>query len=338
VLARYAADPRAKVQAELVEAWSYFEPHTYAQRVLADAPLTEGWLEIRDPALLPAVRFLRNLESLDVSLPRGVGMECLRGVPALTEISAWGVPPESLAMLVEHRSLESVRVSVDGDVADVSPLLDLPALRMLSLYPTRFSCDLRFVASLPQLVDLALAGLGDIRDFSPIAEQRELRRLVLRSCAGLTELDVLGSLTPLSTLELEGARLGHDGCSQIAAASPQLGVLLLPRNEWVDRLDDLVGLPLAGLHPMNCARLRDLGPLAQFPGLLALRLDGVPFRSLDPLAGLSKLRTLSLCGMADDVDLSPLAGLRDLDIWLSEGQRILGAERLHKSTKIEWVS
>ena len=41
-------------------------------------------------------------------------------------------------------------------------------------------------------------------------------------------------------------------------------------------------------------------------------------------------------GASDDLDLSPLRRMRNLSIQLREGQRVTGAERLHKSTRIEW--
>ena len=336
VLARYAADPRARVQAELAGAWSYFEPHTYAEKVLADAPLNDGELTIDDPALLPALRSLRHMARLEVDLPRAAGLECLRGVPALTKIKAKDVRPESLELLAEHRGLESVDLSINGIIEDVSALLELPSLRKLELSPAGFGSGLGFVTCLPQLKVLILDGLGDVRDLSPITAQRALERLDLRDCGHLTDLDVLGPHEALGWLALEGADLGHDGCAQIAAAFPQVNVLCLIDSEWAERLDGLVGMSREFVWLKLCPRLRDLGPLAMFPRLLWLNLDRIPFTDLNPLAGLSELRTLALRDAPDDVDLAPLAGLRDLDLLLIEGQRVLGADRLHKSTKIIW--
>jgi hypothetical protein len=45
-----------------------------------------------------------------------------------------------------------------------------------------------------------------------------------------------------------------------------------------------------------------------------------------------------LQGAADDIDLAPLAGLRDLNIWLYEGQRVRGSDRLHPSTTVSWAT
>lgn len=359
-LARYATDPRSRVQNELIEAWGYFEPHTYAERVLADAPLDDGTLYVRDPLLLPATGFLRNLRRLTVSLPPGNGLECLAGVPALTYVSASGVRPEALPLLAEHEALTTVNLEVDGPITDVTPLLALPALGHLDLNADGFGSGLGFVASLPPLHTLRLAGTGEVRDFSPIGTQTALRRLELADCPSLADLEPLGPLRDLWCLDLQGAALGPGGCAQIADTFPRLELLYLSGNDWVERIDALVGLPLTSLQLMECSRLTDLGPLANLPELDWLDLDEVPFTDLSPLAGLSQLSTLylggcgrevslaplgglsnlttlSLLGADDDVDLAPLAALRELDISLYEGQRVLGVDRLHKSTKLRWV-
>ncbi|GAA3883573.1 NACHT domain-containing protein [Saccharothrix violaceirubra] len=60
-LAGYARDPRVGVQTELITAWDYFDPETYAIEVLADAPLLEGWVSVWSARLIPHLRHLRNL-------------------------------------------------------------------------------------------------------------------------------------------------------------------------------------------------------------------------------------------------------------------------------------
>jgi Leucine-rich repeat (LRR) protein len=360
VLARYAADPRWKVQSELIDAWNYFEPHAYAERVLRDAPLDDGWLTVGNPTLLPALRSLRSLRRLIVNLPRGTGLECLTGVPALAHLNADRVRPDALHLLAGHSSLESLQLTVDGVIEDVAPLLALPSLESLDVTTSGFSGGLAFVAALPALRELRLAGLRDIRDFAPIGAQRTLERLDLDGCPSLSDLEVLRPLGKLWSLDLASASLGEGGCAQIADVFPRLRHLYLPGNEWVDQLDALANLPLELVQLKGCFQLTDIGPLARLRDLEYLDLNGVPFTDLEPLAelqqlgslfiggcgrdvsltplsGLQALRSLSLLDADDGVDLGPLAGLRDLNIRLYEGQTVLGTERLHGSTKIHWV-
>ena len=63
LLTGYGKDPRQNVQGELAKGWEYFDPDAYAQRVLADAPLVNGHLNV-SPRLLFAVRHLTHLKSL----------------------------------------------------------------------------------------------------------------------------------------------------------------------------------------------------------------------------------------------------------------------------------
>jgi hypothetical protein len=361
VLAHYAADPRPKVQRELIDAWDYFEPHAYAETVLADAPLGRGRLRVTNPGVLPAVRRLRNLESLDVHLPYQVGLETLAGVPKLTSLFTVGIRPESLELLVPHQELRSVYLGVDGSLTDVTPLLRLRMLRSLQVTAGEIAVGLDFLARLPRLGILTLGDLGQIRDFSPLTAQPGLNGLELFECPGLTELDVLGKRADLTRLGVTGAGLDTRAPDRIAEAHPRLELLNLNDSDWVRDVDSIADLPLRYLWLNRCTRLTDLGPLARCRGLKGLYLDRVPFSDLEalaelheleylaldgcggdtdlaPLSGLPKLRRLWLDAAEDGLDLTPLAGLRNLTISMYEGQRVRRADRLHQSTKIDWLT
>jgi NACHT domain len=361
LLARYAADPRSDVQRELIGAWDYFEPHAYAEQVLADAPLHDGRLRVANPAVLPAVARLRRLRGLAVRLPGGTGLEALAGIPMLTEVFAQGVRPDSLRLLTEHHDLEEVVLQIDGPVKDVAPLFGLPALRALSIHTESLATDLGFLSRLPPLERLTVGGLERIRDFSPLAAQPDLDGLHLHECAELTDVGMLGEVGGLGDFCLTGARLGGPDMARIAAAHPRLERLALERNDWVQSLDAVAGLPLSWLRLSGCSRLTDLGPLRSCQGLTFLTLGDVPFADLEPLSelrglasielsgcrrgtdlaplsGLTGLNAIRLTDAEDGLDLTPLTGLRNLTIRMYEGQRVRGADRLHRTTKILWFT
>ncbi|MGI5226497.1 NACHT domain-containing protein [Actinoallomurus sp. CA-142502] len=332
ILSHYATDPRPRVQEELVTAWDYFEPGEYAERVLADAPLLEGKLRIRNPRLLPALGPLRHLTWLAASLPPGVALDSLAGVPALKQVQAH-VSSEALPLLAEHPSLEAIWLSVEGTVDDMSPLTAFPALKVLYLYPDRLGVDLGFLSLLPRLRGLGLSGLDEQHDFSHLVAQPGLLDLSLQGCQSLTD-DVLKPFRELDLLYLEGARLGDRYWHEVAGYHPKLTHLDVRAEERVTDLAGIARLPLSSLQLLDCPRLTDLSPLSGLGKLKMLGLSGPSIRDLSPLAGLSALRQLLLQGAAVDVDLAPLTGLRNLRISLGEGQQARGSERLHRTVKI----
>jgi Leucine-rich repeat (LRR) protein len=304
------------------------------------------------------VRSLRHLRDLGIHVRSGDGLERLARVPELKRVTVTEARPDILSLLGPHDALESVEIAIDGSIEDLGPLAALQSLRSLTVNPHRFPGGLGFVSRLPALEFLSLSGLDDIRDFSPIAEQQRLRELYLEDCVGLDDIGLLRPLYDLRYLYLKGARLGSGGCASLSEAFPKLSGLVLGENDWVEDIGPLARLPLTRLFLWGCSRLRDLGPLARLDGLTVLNLRGVPFKDLaplarlgeldwlilddcvsttdlTPLAGLAKLKTLSLCDSAD-IDLAPLSQQRGLSIKVSAGQRVLGTDRLHKSTKIDW--
>lgn len=140
----------------------------------------------------------------------------------------------------------------------------------------------------------------------------------------------------------------------ISRATPPAGLVEAPNQDvaieakdglltatFSDRTDDSVlraavpGLVAKGVQSINLhgAPVRDIGLLANFPGLKALDLGGTQVRDLAPLRGLTGLQALNLqflrigdftplaamtglrtlnLGGTDAGDLTPLAGLTDL--------------------------
>jgi hypothetical protein len=360
-LARYASDPRGKVQDELVKAWSYFDPHEYARHVLADAPLRQGRLTIDDPALLPGVRHLRNLRALRVDLPENADLSCLSGAPALTRLYAQRTTAGAFPLLAEHTSLREVDLyDMEGSVDDPTPLLALPHLRKFGVYGGQFVSDLGFLTRLPQLSELGLPMLG-VEDFTPLHSQPALDYLYLFDCTNLKNIATLGPLTSLRSLSLGGAPLRDGSIREIVTAWPQLKFLQLINADWLTDLTPVTVLPLNVLSIPGCHGVTDITPVTRLPHLRSLYLSGVEFPDLHPLSVLTKLEVLNLGDIARILDLGPLAGLpslrqlylgdvpedtslaplakmRNITISLNEGQRIQGIEKLHQSTRIEWTA
>ena len=361
-LVHYASDPRPEVQDELVTGWNYFDPHEYAERVLADAPLHKGRLTVEDPGLLPGVPLLHHLRDLRVTLPESASLDCIQGLPGLTELRAAKVTAASFPALAGHTSLRGVSIMhIAGPVDDVSALFLLPKLRAFSAHSGQFVSDLSFIRRLPELVTLGLPGLAEVDDFSPLASQPALKKLLLYGCKNLKNIDDLNRLTGLQGLTLASASLPEGSMNQIVNTWPRLTHLETIDAGWVTSLEPISALPLEILSATVCPDLTDIAPIMDLHRLRWLSLFKSPVSDIRPVTALRRLKTLVLGGhdrvidltpisslprlrnlrllaVTEDTDLSPLAGMRNLTISLQEGQHVRGMERVHRTTRIEWVN
>ena len=360
-LSAYATDPRGSVQDELAAAWSYFDPHEYAERVLANAPLRHGRLRIDDPALLPAVHLLRNLRSLSVSLPENTtSLDCLEGLPALTAITAVRIPAAELPRLSEHRKLNSISfIGVDDPIRDLSQFFDFPELRNLNLYNGKFESDLSFLQHLPQLNSLGLPDLDAVTDFTPLLSQSSLKNLYITRGINLRSLEPIRHLSSLRSLTLGATSLTPGSIEEIAWRWPSLTMLQLMGAPWLTSIAPIVALPLKVMTLNECENLADINPIAQLHristlfffdnqtidlspisglGRLAAINLGGSGRNIDlsPLANLSKLKSIYLRDASEDTDLSPLSKIRNATITIANCRSIRGIGKLHRSVRIDW--
>ncbi|MFS8104893.1 NACHT domain-containing protein [Lentzea alba] len=197
-LAGYARDPRENVQEALMEAWLNFDPERYADEVLAEAPLDEGYARITSVRLIPHLWRLRQLVGIDLFLQSS---EKLR----------------DLAFVESVPNIRYVSACVPGDV-DMSPLRSTTP-RVLYLYGSR---RFRNLGELPrthhtlglfqnepwddliflrgqELTILGLSDPGPECDLSPIAELTQMSVLI---CHGWTDLSMVPEPPGLLVIEV----------------------------------------------------------------------------------------------------------------------------------------
>ena len=201
--------------------------------------------------------------------------------------------------LAELTALESLDLGCDepwakagarGQIADLSPLALLTALRSLDL-----------------------SGCKQVRDLGPLAGLTALQSLDLSWCHYIAGLSPLAGLTALQSLNLEAS------CHLIAEFSPLAGLTALQSlNLWgcrqISELSPLAGLTsLQSLDLDGCEQIADLSPLAGLTALQSLTLEGCrQISDLSPLAGLTALQSLNLEWCDQIAELSPLAALSSL--------------------------
>ncbi|MFJ9780463.1 NACHT domain-containing protein [Amycolatopsis sp. NPDC101161] len=269
LLRNYAQDPRLKVQEQLIQAWQFFDPESYAIEVLADSPLAGGTASVKSTRLLPHVRHLKNLARLLVVLPaaeRQSDLSTLNYLPSLTSASVFFHEEETvdLSSLTDHANLASVFLFFARKFTGIRNLKSLERLRYFILY-----------SYLPW------------RNLEPFSELTSLELLSLSHLQRVRSLDPLASLEKLNHLSLEGV---HP--KTLATSIP----LTAPTNVVIHQ--ESKGAMIAGETIIGC-----------FPRVANLNLHGMKVGDLSPIAAGGKLRKLTLDSIIGPVDLSPLAEL-----------------------------
>jgi hypothetical protein len=207
------------------------------------------------------------------------------------------------------RPLPSVRELLLPRLTPVPPagvLTNLPELRTLHAPLPMPGRTLAVEALAPNLTDLTAhrACLADVEGIGGLAG---LRSLQLYLEPGDSVVPV-ARLTGLVRLRVGGRRV--TGWPALAACQ------LLEEAE----LDGLTGANLRQFAGWTRLRrltvsgrgLRSLAGIEEFAALEELELRMVSIENLKPLAALSRLRSLRLIGVRATYDLTPLAGLQDL--------------------------
>ena len=207
-----------------------------------------------------------------------------KAAPWLTRLTIEECPNVADLSALEACTVLRLLVTNWHHASDLSPLLDLRALRHLDLSsyqaPTPIS-DLRPLSGLTQLTHLDL-WRSDVSDLSPLAGLALLETLILNFCRRVSEL---------GPLALRHPRLRNLGlaCTSVTELSGLAGV---------------AGLEYLGL---NGTAVSDVAPLA---GCTQLRHLGLSRHvvSLVSLSGLTQLRTLEMW----DYPVASFEGLKPL--------------------------
>ncbi|WP_407645134.1 NACHT domain-containing protein [Crossiella cryophila] len=230
LLRGYARDPRHRVQEELAQAWRYFEPQRYAEEVLAEAPLRDGVIRVRDEHLLPFVDRLTRLRSLWLDLDSGrrlAPLDIITGLPKLTAVNL-ELQHETVDLepLAEHPLLHTVHLFSTAGYQRHDVLARLPELVHLALFQYEPMADIRFLRALPNLLTLSLDQLEQIDDYSPLDDMNSLRSLNLWSRVSLASSS--GRAWP-SIRRLVLGEAGSDALERIPDLLPNLEILIIDR-------------------------------------------------------------------------------------------------------------
>jgi hypothetical protein len=197
VLARYANDPRNKVQEQAAECWRYFDPENYARKILANAPLP-GDIVVNFPEAVPYLRLIKNLRGCTVILVEQGSIESeileLATLTDLTELGLFGeTASATLGELARLTKLTSLHLSLTEFPPEVDFIGALTHLQDLALFGRPTSIDYSFLSALTELTSISLLD-SPIQDWvDKIANPAKIEFL----CYGTTDTD---DLTPISLM------------------------------------------------------------------------------------------------------------------------------------------
>ncbi|MFA7767129.1 NACHT domain-containing protein [Streptomyces sp. NRRL S-448] len=300
-VARFRHDTRSAVCRELSRSWGAFDARLYADEVLADASLGDAVLEVRSPEQVAALAGLPHIRKLYISEAEGIPdvLESQRQLEALTLYRS-GVT--GLDALTRHQGLRYLGLFTCLQLSGLEPLTGLPVLDSLTL------------AEVPR--DLDLAPLADLRALTELALNYGLR------AAGVSAVPAPKTLTRLGLFSPD---IGLDSLDRW----PELDWMTVTGDRQFAELTALLPLPrLRTLQLVEQADL-DLSPLLDQPQLVELALVQCHCRDgLAALSGLPRLRNLILSGVGVSYDVTPLAGLDQLDIVMTDWAEVRGLDRI----------
>ncbi|WP_255946586.1 NACHT domain-containing protein [Streptomyces odontomachi] len=302
VIARFRADTRPGVIRELGEAWASFDAGEYADHVLS--------------ALTPEAHVNVNAAPQLAQLPR---------LPQLRRITLKGFrgfPAE----ITQRDGLEYLFVDADPSLRDLSPLALLPGLATFVIMRCTNVQDLEPLRGL-RLQHLYLHDLTSGMSLAPLADMPALSHLTLGFPADVTRAGDIPAGPGLTALVFtrNSQDITLDGLDRWGS----LDLLMVVGDAQAAQLSRLSHPPhLRKLTIQNQSAL-DFGSLLRHQELTELTLRECTVTSgLAALKELPHLTRLRLWNCKGTIDLSPLAGLGDLVVHLSDTTDATGREHL----------
>ena len=219
---------------------------------------------------------------------------------ALTELdlSSKGLTDADLAPLAEMKNLESLNLSGNDAITNLSSLAGLSSLTFLNIMNTG-ATDLSPLSDLTAMEFLHLSN-AEITDLSPLTGMSHLKELYLTDGdlpdSKISDLSPLSGLTELETLRIPSV-------SEISDLSPLSGLTALKT------------LAVNGISYSGVGKITSLEPLANLKNLevISLNVDSETGVDLTPLAGLTHLRELTFGGAVHMDSLEVFSSMTEME-------------------------
>jgi hypothetical protein len=332
LLAAYAPDPRGRVQEEIANVWRYFDAEEYASKVLTNAPLKDGSLEVTRPEHVRHASQLSQLTALHISLRSVEDLSFLAEARHLTYLNVTLTKTTGLDALNDHTELNEVRIH--GPYTRPENLTKLLQLEVLGLFGSKIE-SIDFMSQFENLRQFVLHDAGSLTNLHPLAQLKKLKKIYLFDLR-VDPVPVFSELDQLSHISVRGIP-GRTGLLRdIAAARPTLTTLFICGDANLTSIAELKSMPELYYFGLQACPVSDVAVLAELRKLRRVELSWTKVTDVRPLAALPELRQLELRGCPPELDLSPLSALpRRIELRLLPNQQVLGLDAARSRLRIK---
>jgi hypothetical protein len=181
------------------------------------------------PAHLEWPKAADNLNSISrgatrIRLVTGAkGFERLAEFEQLEALWCFGIDDKCLKQISTCLSLKELYLDYKLKTADLSPLLNLPKLSILTIDSCSRMTSLEQLASFKSLVGLSIVNFKNVHDIGPLAELSNLRELAVEGSMWMRmKIDTLapiGGLQRLEVLHLTNLKVADESLAPLASLS-----------------------------------------------------------------------------------------------------------------------
>src|SRR5215470_97919 len=334
LIAGYALDPRWRVQEEIANVWRYFDAEEYAGKVLANAPLQNGKLEVKRPEHVQYASRLSQLTALDVDVREVGDLAFLVDARHLKYLYVVPTSTVDICALNTHSELNSAYIY--GSCTGFEGLTQLPHIESLSVSLTEVD-SIKFVSQVRNVRYLHLHDTGHITSLYALTRLESLTDLSLYGLK-MNPVSAISKLSRLSGISVDGIPNQVELLQDITAARPTLTYLWIYNDSETTSIAGLKSTPgLENFGLMYCP-VSNIAALAELQKLKSIALIGTRVTDVRPLVTLTSLRRLDLRDCPPELDISPLSALpRRVEIILDRGQHVLGIDAARPQVRIKRV-
>lgn len=283
---------------------------------LADSCVREAWFEAKLGDSKEQINIFSALIEADYAAIVGTPSQELSET---TDSPILHLKHIALQDVITHPKLR-ICILREPDIDNLSPLLELKNLKILSIEDNTQATDITPLGKLSELRMLHL-GTAQVTDITPLSTLTHLESLYI-SGTKISDISPLSNLINLETLFLSGSKIKD---IRPLSSLKALEILFLPVTK-IKNLSPLAHLSKLTTLDIRNTQVTDIAPLAALKNLCSLNLSQTQVTDVTPLASLDNLLSLDISNTAIS-EISSLSALHALKIIGAPSPKKKGASR-----------